>query len=384
MKRLFLKILIFYLLTICKPSNLIGQNITITDTIKHTLSHMQFKIDSSFTVEGEVSGLDSGSINIFSSDRKISFFVPLRKSKFYFSGFVKKLEQLHFDIKGDYYDNVFYLEPGEIKILNLYQHNFTASGTKENDLNNYFRDTLNKKNSKRFSELSNRMNTALKEENLSLYLKVIDSFTVVESDFFKVVNEALSQKKYGFYLLGCVNYYNINYGYFSERKAILDCLPKAIKNSSLGEKALEFLKYTEIKNSLHINEEPYQFNLKTLNDKMLALKKFKGKAIVLDFWASWCLPCIKALPLLKKIQENDVSKNVVYISVSIDKKEKDWKNKEKKLDIPWFSLLADEATIKNYDVTTVPNYIILNREGKIVSKSSSLGTLYTTLKGLKK
>lgn len=117
---------------------------------------------------------------------------------------------------------------------------------------------------------------------------------------------------------------------------------------------------------------------------MLALKKFKGKTVVLDFWASWCLPCIKALPLLKKIQENDVSKNVVYISISIDKKEKDWRDKEKKLHIPWFSLLADEATIENYDVSTVPNYIVLSREGKIVSKNSSLGTLYTTLKGLEK
>lgn len=383
MKKSYPKFLLLYIF-ICSCPNLIGQNITITDTIKHNLSGLYLKSDSSFTVEGEVCGLDSGSIKISSSDNKLSFSVPLRQSKFYFSGFVKTLEQLHFQINGDYYDNTFYLEAGQISIYNLYQHNFTASGTKENDLNNYFHDTLNKKNSERFSQLSNNVNTALKQENLSLYLKLIDSFPVVEKNFFKTVNEALSQKKYGFYLLGCVNYYYVNYGYFSERQAIFDRLPEAIKNSSLGEKALEFLKYTKMKNRLHTNEDPYEFNLKTINNEMLALKRLKGKTIVLDFWASWCLPCIKALPLLKKIQENDVSKNVVYISVSIDKKEKDWSDKDKKLQIPWFSLLADKATIENYHVSAVPNYIVINKEGKIVSEGSSLSTLYTTLKELEK
>lgn len=256
MKKLSFKILMFYILSNYSLPNLIGQNITITDTIKHNLSDMHLRTDSSFTVEGKVHGLDSGSIKIFSSDNNLSFFVPLRQGRFYFSGFVKTLEQIHFDINGDYYDNVFYLEPGQIKIHCLYQHNFTASGTKENDLNNYFYDTLNKKNSERFWELSNKVNTALKEEDLPLYLKLIDSFNLVEKDFFEVVNKALSQKRYGFYLLGCMNYYYINYGCFSERKAIFDRLPKAIKNSSLGEKALEFLKYTKIKNACILTKPP--------------------------------------------------------------------------------------------------------------------------------
>jgi thiol-disulfide isomerase/thioredoxin len=104
----------------------------------------------------------------------------------------------------------------------------------------------------------------------------------------------------------------------------------------------------------------------------------------LDFWASWCLPCIKALPLLEKIQAHYVSKNVVYISVSIDKKEKDWIVKEKQLHTPWPSLLADEITVNNYEIKEVPSYIVIDKNGKIVSKSSSLGSLYTALKELNK
>jgi hypothetical protein len=90
------------------------------------------------------------------------------------------------------------------------------------------------------------------------------------------------------------------------------------------------------------------------------------------------------LPLLEKIQTDDVSKNVVYISVSIDKKEMDWREKEKSFHIPWFSLLADEATIKSYKMYAVPNYIVIDKRGIIMSRSSSLYKLYVALKELKK
>jgi predicted DsbA family dithiol-disulfide isomerase len=70
--------------------------------------------------------------------------------------------------------------------------------------------------------------------------------------------------------------------------------------------------------------------------------------------------------------------------VSIDKKEMDWMEKEKKLHIPWLSLLGDQTTIKNYDITAVPAYIIIDKKGKIVGKSSSLASLYTILKEVNK
>lgn len=364
--------------------NLAGQNIKIADTTKANSDITGLRSASSFTIEGQVIGLDSGTIKISSPDDGLLGYVPLKQGRFFFSGFVKSTEQVHFLIEGDYYDNVFYLEPGKIKIKYNYQHKATASGTRENDLSNYFRDTLNKKNSERFGDLSNKVNIALKEENLSLYLKLIDSFTIVEKDFFETLNKAIAQKRFGDYLLSYINYYYINYGYFSERKAIFDRLPENIKNTVSGKRSLEFLEQTRIKNTGYINQPAYQFTLKDINNKIIALKEFKGEIIVLDFWASWCLPCIKALPLLKKIQAHDISKNVVYISISIDKKEKEWREKEKIIHIPWLSLLADESAIKNYEANTVPDYIVINKEGKIASKSSSLSDLYITLKRLQK
>ena len=365
----------------CFPS-LFGQNLVITDTVKPNIPYL--KSDSSFTVEGQVSGMDSGSIKVFSGDKGLLAYVPFRQGKFYFSGLVKTLEQLHVSIVGDYYENAFYAEPVQIRIKYIYHGKFTASGTIENDLSNYFRDSLNKKNDDCFWELSNKIELAQKNEDLGLYLNLIDSFTIVEKDFFKTINDAIARKMFGYYLLGYVNYYYINYGYFEERKAIYDQIPDNIKNSTSGKQVLDFLKQTQKKNVTYNHEPAYQFTLNDINNKPFALKKFKGKIIVLDFWASWCLPCIKALPLLKKIHANDVSKNVVYVSVSIDKKENDWKTKEKIIQIPWLSLLADTSTVKHYEIDAVPSYIVINKEGKIASKGFSLGNLYTKLKELQK
>ena len=114
MKMKYCKILIFLLVHLnCFP-NLFGQNLVITDTVKPNIPYL--KSDTSFVVEGEVLGMDSGSMKVSSEDKGLVAYVPFRQGKFYFSGLVKALEQLRISIKGDYYNNVFYAEPGQIRI----------------------------------------------------------------------------------------------------------------------------------------------------------------------------------------------------------------------------------------------------------------------------
>lgn len=110
---------------------MIGQNIVITDTIKRAQTYL--KSDSSFTVEGEVSGLDSGSIKVSSVDKGLLTYIPFRQGKFYISRLVKSLEQLNISIVGDYYNNVFYAEPGQIRIKYIYHGKSIVSGTIENN-----------------------------------------------------------------------------------------------------------------------------------------------------------------------------------------------------------------------------------------------------------
>lgn len=378
MKILLQKIFIFLVLAIVHSVKINGQQIVIKDTLFPNLRNETLR-ENSFIVEGEVIGLDKGSIKL-SLRKTLLAHVPIIQGKFFFSGTVDSLVPVRFEIDGDYYLNVFYLEPGIIKIKYIYQKTFTASGTKENDLENYFINTINKKNTDRFYELSNKINLAFKEKNLALYLKLIDSFRITEKHFFQTLNKTIDQKRLGFYLLPYINYYYISYGHFQTRKLIFDRLPENIRHSSFGKDVMAILEGAEIKKKAVENKPAYRFSLKTKDGEMVELSRFKGKTIVLDFWASWCLPCIASLPLLKEIHKNKVSENAVYISVSIDKKEEEWKKKEQSLDIPWLSVLADTSTIEKYDVNAVPAYVVINDQGILINKSTSLGELYSTLK----
>ena len=356
-----------------------GQNIKIIDTVQN--DHFR-KSDSSFVVVGEVIGKDSGSIKIYTTKNSKITYVPLRQGKFYFAGTVDSVEQLNLIIVGDYNQEFLYIEPGEIHVQAIYQQKFTARGTKENDLNNYFSDTLMKDISFRFHELGNKLERTLQDQNLEDYIKLLDSFETVEKGFFVLVDTAIAHKKFGRYLLACVNYYAINYGHFAERRRIFDQLPHYLQQSAAGQQALDFFEFTVKKNTANINIPASNFSLNDINKKQVNLNDYKGKVIVLDFWASWCIPCIKALPMLKQIQSNPVSKDVVYLSVSIDKDIKSWEVAEQKVDIPWPSVLADEATKQMYNIQAVPNYMVIDKAGKIVSNGTSLGNLYAKLKEL--
>jgi len=105
------------------------------------------------------------------------------------------------------------------------------------------------------------------------------------------------------------------------------------------------------------------------------LAKHKGKVIYVDFWASWCGPCINELPALEKLKEQYVKKGVVFISISTDDQFTAWKSKvdQLKMDSLYSFLLANNKTsqlIKSLDIKTIPRFLLIDKTGKIVSKDA--------------
>lgn len=120
------------------------------------------------------------------------------------------------------------------------------------------------------------------------------------------------------------------------------------------------------------SKEALSENLSATDGSQLAfkdiLKKFKGKTLVIEVWASWCGDCVKNMPKLKELQANN--SDASYLFISMDKTSEKWLEGIKKHEIVGTHFLAKDgmkgAFGKAVDVDWIPRYIIVDKTGKIV------------------
>lgn len=97
----------------------------------------------------------------------------------------------------------------------------------------------------------------------------------------------------------------------------------------------------------------------------------KGKKYVLvDFWASWCKPCRKEIPNIKKIYDKHKANGFDIVSVSIDENEGQWRKAVEKEALVWPNLRdTDKSIAKNYHVSSVPTMYIIDGNGRLVAEN---------------
>ena len=128
------------------------------------------------------------------------------------------------------------------------------------------------------------------------------------------------------------------------------------------------------KNRLAIGQPAPNFTFPNEEGKMVSLSEFKGKLLVIDFWASWCGPCRTEISHIKDVYAKYKNKGVNVLSVSIDKKDADWKKAIKEEQMPWTQLCAPGAgkdIMKEYQFSGIPYIILLDADGKILAKGLS-------------
>lgn len=110
------------------------------------------------------------------------------------------------------------------------------------------------------------------------------------------------------------------------------------------------------------------------NGKNVHLASFNGKYILLDFWASWCVPCRAESPYLVKAYKKYKDKNFTVISVSLDdeRTEQNWMNAFKKDGMQWTQLCslkgyADPVRML-YSVQGIPDNFLISPAGKIIAR----------------
>ena len=106
--------------------------------------------------------------------------------------------------------------------------------------------------------------------------------------------------------------------------------------------------------------------------KPVSLDSFKGKVVIIDFWASWCGPCRQELPNLKKYYEEFKNNpDVAFLSVSIDDDEDAWRKAMVEEKMEWTQLLAPNSgreAMDKYQFRGIPFIVAIDKEGRIFRK----------------
>ena len=111
---------------------------------------------------------------------------------------------------------------------------------------------------------------------------------------------------------------------------------------------------------------PY-FKTVDIQNKPVDLKDFKGKYVLLNFWASWCVPCIQEMGTIKKLYDKYGQKNLVVISVSIDQDKKSFMEAVKKYKMNWINIFHD-LEIENIFLKGggIPQVYLIDVNGKLI------------------
>lgn len=102
--------------------------------------------------------------------------------------------------------------------------------------------------------------------------------------------------------------------------------------------------------------------------------KWKGKVIYLDFWASWCAPCLRAMPYSHELKKKFNREEVVFVYLAINDKKNPWLEKSNRFDINENNFLIKNSKtsdfIKKTKITTIPRYMIFDKEGNLVHEDA--------------
>lgn len=99
----------------------------------------------------------------------------------------------------------------------------------------------------------------------------------------------------------------------------------------------------------------------------LSWKDFEGKAVVLEFWATWCGPCIAAIPHLNKLADEFKDDPVRFISITDEGPEKVEPFLAKRPMRSWLAMDTTRATARAFGVRGIPMTVLIDREGKVAA-----------------
>lgn len=162
----------------------------------------------------------------------------------------------------------------------------------------------------------------------------------------------------------------------STTKYVLLCLClgffscQVLKEPAAGIMRMTLPEVTQEERSSNLPKADYQLRVKDMDDNIISMEAYRGKVIFLNFWATWCMPCVAELPNINKLYEK-YSNEVAFLLISDEPLEKVKKyHQRKKLSVPFYVIDQMGYVPAMYHHSALPTTFIINKQGELVRASS--------------
>ncbi|SHH61694.1 Peroxiredoxin [Caloranaerobacter azorensis DSM 13643] len=150
--------------------------------------------------------------------------------------------------------------------------------------------------------------------------------------------------------------------------ASYNTVPKSIKDEGLDEEKIEVEddRLAEEVLPMQIGSLAPEFVLETLEGKKVSLEDYKGKIVLINFWATWCPYCVREMPYLNKLYLENKDNDFVVLGIDVMESKSEVESFAKKGGYEFPILLDKEGEVaRNYLVSGLPMSVMLDKEGRI-------------------
>jgi peroxiredoxin len=299
---------------------------------------------------------------------------------FSFNGKVENASLLAITINGIKGNLPFVLESGKINI-EIYKDSISSStinGSKNNEDYNVFKKEYSKK-AEEINNLRLQINEARISGNNKLYTGLNARYSNLRKKMilynYQFIEENPDSDFSLFLLEKQINNKSQEVDKIKNNLASLkNVINKNEANKRIGKKIEDFINILQSQQNLNIGKVAPNFSAPTPEGKTLSLNDIKGKATIIDFWASWCKPCRRENPNVVRVFEKYHDKGLEIISVSLDKEgQKDrWLKAIEDDNMNWHHVsnlkFWNEPVARQYNISSIPATFILDENGVIVAK----------------
>lgn len=328
-------------------------------------------------INGTISGLKEGSkiYVVPNSDEVWRDSTVVKNSSFHFNLIIPEATSYNIRLSRQYEIGKwkdFYIDKGvlNIKATNGDFSNLSTSGSQfALDYNNYIVWLTSKKIIAELNDVERQSEKAAQNKDTIQLKKIYEEYQKVDSIKTALTRQWIikhSSSPISAYLLYHVLRNNTS---IENLEKVLNRLSSEAKANIFGKKLQTEIDATK---ATAVGKIAPDFTQNDTLNKAISLRDFRGKYLLIDFWASWCVPCRAENPNLISVFKKFHNKNFTILGVSLDRDKDKWVQAIRKDNLLWTQVsdlkFWDNDVAKQYNVSSVPSNLLIDPHGKIIAK----------------